>query len=374
MALRPKLRRLTLIDQTAGHLREAIREGRWKHHLPGAIRLAEELGVSRNTTVAAISRLITEGLVLPATKRHPHALATTTDTPDEPPARRLRTAMLMMTSLEKHSPFLQREIMRIMFELKTDGYECIPVVFPAGKTPIKTGYLPRLLHETDVDAWLVFTGTREILEWFSARPETPVFAVGGRCKDLPIAAAATSDVAQTVRDITRRLLALGHRRIVLIAEVDRRKPKPGRMILAFREELEAAGIKPGEFNTPDWEETPEGLVVLLKSLFRFTPPTALICNNMHTTCGAATFLTRIGLNTPADVSIVSLAPEDPFPAWTFPGTDFAHVEEDDRTSFRRIREWVTQVAENRADTRQVWSTAKLVEGNTIGPAKEPRPR
>lgn len=364
------LRRLSVIDQAVEHLSDGIRSGRWKNHLPGMIKLAGELGVSRNTTVEAVRRLIAEGVILPAAGCNPHAIAGLTAVArDASGPRHLRVAMLMMTAIEQQSPAQQREIMRVIAELKTAGHECIPVLFPPGKNANKTDPLPRLIRESGADAWMVYNGRREILEWFASGEGGPALAIGGRCKDLPIAAAVGYDIAAVVRDITRRLIELGHRRIVMICENHRRRPKPGRMILAFREELEATGIKPGEFNTPDWEETPEGLIRLLQSLFRFTPPTALICCNLDMTRGTAAFLTRQGLEIPGEVSIASITHADAGLAWIFPGMDFAHLEEDDKPAFRRIREWVTQVAGNRADLRQVWNSANFVEGNTIGPAK-----
>jgi DNA-binding LacI/PurR family transcriptional regulator len=361
------LRRLSVVDQAADHLRDGIRAGRWKSHLPGMVKLADELGVARNTTVKAVARLISEGVILPAEGRNPHAIATVT--PDRSGPRQLRVGLLLMSTLENHPTAHQREILRIMADLKSAGHECIPVHFPSGKTTQKTGYLPRLVRDTGADAWLIYTGARNILEWFSSGKGGPALAIGGRCRDLPIAAAVGYDAAAIVRVITHRLLDLGHRRIVLITNLDARHPKPSRTVLAFREELETAGVRPGEFNTPEWEETAEGFLRLLNSLFRVTPPTAVICNNLHTTCGTAAFLTRQGLSVPGDVSVVCFSSGDTLPAWVFPGSDFAHVEDDVAPLFRHIREWVTQVAENRADNRQVWCTANFVEGNTIGPAK-----
>ena len=40
------IRRLSLAEQTAAHLREGLRRGRWRGTLPGLVRLAAELDVS----------------------------------------------------------------------------------------------------------------------------------------------------------------------------------------------------------------------------------------------------------------------------------------------------------------------------------------
>ena len=57
------LRRLSIVAQTAAHLREGLREGRWRGQLPGVVRLAAELGVSTHTLRAALREVEAEGLV-----------------------------------------------------------------------------------------------------------------------------------------------------------------------------------------------------------------------------------------------------------------------------------------------------------------------
>jgi hypothetical protein len=368
----PPFRLLSAVDQTVAYLREGIDAGRWKHHLPGFVKLARELGVSRNTTVAAVTRLIAEGRLEPSTGFRPHAIIDGGQSP-APGPRRLRTALLLMAALEKLPPGDQREALRVMVELKAAGHECVIVTFPAGKDTHRTGHLSRIVRDVEADAWLVLNGTREILRWFTESGK-PVFALGGIGKGLPIASASSADLTVVVGEAVRRLLELGHRRIVLICHHGSRHPTPSGMVRVFREELQAAGIKPGAYNTPDWEETPEGLDTLLKSLFRVTPPTAVICLDAPITTAALGFVTREGISVPGDVSIVSLWPFDTLPGWGFPGVRYAHFECDDSPCYRRVREWVNHLAESREDTRQLICAAHLVEGTTMGPAKKSDPR
>ena len=97
---------------------------------------------------------------------------------------------------------------------------------------------------------------------------------------------------------TRHLMALGHRRIVLIARSPRRKPVPGRVERAFLTELAAHGIQTGDFNLPEWEETPAGFNALLTELFRHTPPTALIIEETSRFVAASQFLAGRGIMVP----------------------------------------------------------------------------
>lgn len=361
------LRLLSLTDQAAQHLRDGIRSGRWKDHLPGVHKLAAELGVSRNTIARAVARLVAEGALAGTGARKAHAIVSA-GTPPAVGPRTLRIALLRVVPAEKSDSIAQTLLLNIIMQVKAAGHTCMFVTLPLGKDTHKTGYLPRLLKETEADVWMIYMGTLEILEWFIARGE-PVFALAGRCRGLPIAAVA-SDGISLMRESVRRLVALKHRRIVLLSSQDSRRPTPSRLLQAFLEELEAAGVQPGEYHTPDWEETPDGVIKLLESLFQVTPPTALICTSLNTTAGTLAFLTRRGLDIPRDVSVLSLEDADPLLEWIFPGVQVAHPRVPYEPFYRRIREWVANVAVGGTpDTRQFWYTLKLDQGTTIGPAK-----
>lgn len=70
-------------------------------------------------------------------------------------------------------------------------------------------------------------------------------------------------------------------------------------------ELAAHGIAANEFNVPDYEPTAEGLHALLKSLFRVTPPTALIVVNPDETMATCMFLARLGMAVPGDSASIT---------------------------------------------------------------------
>ena len=57
------VRRLTAAEQTADHLREGIRDGRWQEKLPGVLALAAECDVSPATMRTAIRLLEEEGWI-----------------------------------------------------------------------------------------------------------------------------------------------------------------------------------------------------------------------------------------------------------------------------------------------------------------------
>jgi DNA-binding LacI/PurR family transcriptional regulator len=88
-------------------------------------------------------------------------------------------------------------------------------------------------------------GLREILEWFS-KQATPVIAKFGRHGDLPIPSAQTIMIPAMLAAM-RRLIELGHKRIVMITREECCKPRLSHPEQVFLNELEAAGIKTGTY-------------------------------------------------------------------------------------------------------------------------------
>ena len=132
-------------------------------------------------------------------------------------------------------------------------------------------------------------GSFERMRWFVTLPSC--HALFGRFNSLPLAGTGR-DKVPAFRAATRRLLALGHRRIVYIVDEARRKPTPGINARAFLEELTSHGISTGVYHLPDWEASPAGFYNLLERLFHFTPPTALIVDEAARYIAAAEYLAR----------------------------------------------------------------------------------
>ena len=103
--------------------------------------------------------------------------------------------------------------------------------------------ISRLVRSTEADAWVIQSGSSEVLEWFAGQP-TPAFALAGRRRGVGIAGTGP-DKVPAAQIAVRRLVELGHRRIVMLAREERRKPLPGLMERAFLNELEALGIATG---------------------------------------------------------------------------------------------------------------------------------
>lgn len=344
-------------EQVAEHLRKQIFLGRWNGTIPGRSELSEELGVNHKTVERALRQLETEGLLLGRGRGKPRGI-------ELPGGRKslasLRVGILPGMGGDRHLEFM----VNMQHRLTEEGH----IPFYTSKSLYDLGMevprIARLVEQTPADAWIVIAGSREVLEWFAMR-KTPVFALFGRRHSLPIAGTGP-DKAPAYAAATRALLDLGHRRIVLLAFARQRLPEAGKSERAFLSELEAAGVKPGPYHLPDWEETKEGFQARLDALFRITPPTALIVDSVPLFGAAQQFLASRGLRVPGDVSIICTDESEAF-WWCCP--PISRMRWDSRPVVRRVSDWVAGIARGKNDRRQTSYPVEFIPGGTIGPPK-----
>ena len=220
----------------------------------------------------------------------------------------------------------------------------------------------RLVETTEADAWVVVAGSREVLEWFAVQPVRG-FALFGRRRGLPLPGIGPDKVMAT-RAAVRRLLELGHRRIVLLAREARRLPEPGAGERAFLEELQQAGLVTGSYNLPEWGESIDGLHSCLDAMFGLTPPSALIVDEPPIFHAVQQHLARRGIRAPEHLSLVC-TDGDPHFDWQRPSV--AHIRWDSRPWVRRVVRWADNISMGKDDRRQSLTKAEFVEGGTVGP-------
>jgi DNA-binding LacI/PurR family transcriptional regulator len=356
----PSLPRRSLAEQTAEHLREGIRDGRWSGNLPGVPRLASELDVSAPSIRAALRQLEAEGLLETRGVCRSRSI-----TPQGAGQRALRVGILLYDLLRDESSQNAQVLLQIHGGLEKAGHQ----VFFSDKSLVQLQHeVPRIVRYVSsqpADAWIVVGGSKEVLRWFAGQP-LPCLALYGRVGDLALAYTGP-DLLPACLAATRQLLALGHRRIVFITRCTRRTSGPGRVERAFLEELAAHEILTGEYHLPDWKETPAGFVHLLSSLFQHTPPTALIVDETPLFIAAMEFLARNRMHVPEQVSLVSTE-NDASMAWCHPGIAYMHW--DVAPVVRRIMRWAASVRTGKRDHRHLLYPAKFVPGGSIGPAWE----
>ena len=323
--------------------------------MPGVGWLTAELGVNHKTVESALRQLEQEGLLAgqgPGRRRRVIP----------PSGDSVRPMRLAIFSYEPADQFLAYFV-ELQHALVSAGHTTIVPQKSLTELGMDVARIARLVKQTEADAWIVQAGSHEVLEWFAAQP-APAFALFGRREGIPIA--ATGPDSQTaIIAATRQLLALGHRRLVMIGRSERRKPTPEKSERAILDELAAHGIPTSDYNLPDWEETREGLQALLTSLFRVTPPTALIIGEKIFFAATQQFLARRGLRVPEQVSLICVDPDPSF-SWCTPS--IAHVHWDSTPLVRRIVQWAATVSRGREDEKQTLTPAQFIPGGTIAPA------
>lgn len=280
--------------------------------------------------------------------------------------RPLRVAVL------RHEPSVMDKsqtallLIDIRHSLEAAGYH----VFDCNKAQMelkhKLPLMTRQLMAAGADAWVIEAGSRPLLEWCAAQ-ETPCLALYGRTAGLPLARTGP-DTVMAYGVATRKLVELGHRRIVLVVREGFRRPPLGGCELAFLNVLREHGIPTSVYNLPDWEETPEGFSRLMESLFKTTPPTAMIIDEICWFNSALAFLVRRGIPVPGKVSLV-LGEYEPTLEMCHPR--FSHMRWDNRLIVRRVVRWVEAVRKGKTDRRTVNIPAEFVPGGSIGPVWTP---
>jgi DNA-binding LacI/PurR family transcriptional regulator len=350
------LRVMTAAEQVAEYLRRALGRGEWGGRIPGGNQLAGLLGVGRNTVEAALQMLENQGVLAGqgAGKRRRVVLGECMKS-----APTLRVAILPGVVEDRRVDY----VVELQHELVEAGHVAFFTEKSLNELAMDVNRIARMVKRTEADAWVVVGSSRAVLEWFVGYG-VPAFALFGRRRDLTIAGVGP-DKASAFREVVRRLVELGHRRIVLLALAARRLPEPGLPERAFLAELAAHGIGTGPFNLPDWEESPEGLHHLLDSLFQVTPPTALLIDEAYLFHAVKHHLSERGIRIPGDVSLVCTDPDRTFD-WCRPS--IAQIHWDSSPLVRRIILWAENVARGGKDLRQTLTPARFIEGGTIGKA------
>lgn len=341
--------------QVAEHLKAGILRGRWRKEMPGVFHLALELGVNRTTIEAGLRLLETQGLLVSrgAGKRRNIVLPEAAAPPD------IRVTILPYRPAGGADPL----IMGLRHALEKAGFSSQLASRSLEEMGMRTSALAKLVEKTRSDAWIVVSGARQILEYF-VEHSVPAFAMFGQRRGLKIAGCGP-DKIPALQVATRRLLDFGHRKIALIVRRELREPRPAPFANTFLNELLTRGITINSaYNLPEWEESGDGLRRCLDTLFRITPPTALILDEPIFFHAAKEHLARKGILAPERVSLVCTDPDVSF-AWAEPPVAHIHWEPQDVT--RKAASWVNRVARGLLDQRQTLTKAVLVEGGTIGP-------
>jgi len=345
---------LSASEQVAGYLRENLRRGTWGKTMPGESRLVAQLGVGCDTIKMALRHLEQEGLLISQGVGRRRKIVLPED--HTPPALRVAVQFYEKGD-EAHDLFI-----RFQNKLVAAGHTVVPARKNLTNLGGNTRRLARIIKETEADAWVVIAGSEEVLQCF-VKGQIPVFALYGWFARLRIAGIKPNQVPAIVA-ATRRLIALGHQRIVIL-DSKSTLSSPGPNGVAFLNELEAHGITAGNFNMPSWEGGFDGFYRRLESLFAHTQPTAIFIYSAAEYFAVAQFLLNRGLRVPQDVSLVCL---DKAPYFRRYQPSISHVRWNDQLMVNRIARWAKNIGHGKEDIRQTLIDAEFIEAGTVGVA------
>ena len=346
----------TAIEQLVEYLRGEIQTGALGETLPGVHRLAKDLGVSPKSVVAAVAQLEHEGLLCgQGAGRRRWVLPPKGNTPAG-----LRIRILLYEKASRRAP----HIVDLHHRLTEAGHQPEYATKDLHQLGLDPGKVARLVKANPADGWVVSSGSLDVLKWF-ADQSLPAFAFFGRHVDLPIASVGVQKIPAMLTAV-QRLVALGHRRIVMLVREERRKPQPGWMEQTFLDELGRLGIPVGSYNLPDWKESREGFHRCLDSLFQHTPPTALIISESLLFIAAQQHLAHRGISAPENISLICDDP-DPLFDWYEPAISYFGWDPDPLV--RKVVRWANLLACGKRSYAKTLYDAKFVEGGMIGPVK-----
>lgn len=344
----------TAAEQVAAHLREELMRGTWVGLMPGEDRLMARLGIGRNTIKAALKILEEQGMIEGRGAGRQRRI----NLPMNRPTQALRISILLYENSDR-----EMHLENLIYQRLRDAGH-IPSF--SEKSLIALGMDPKRIErhvsEIEADAWVVSAGSAEVLQWFASKP-TPVFALFGRFTDIDIAGVGIH-MTPIMQEIVRRLVKLGHRRIVMLSRKERVMPNPAYFERAFLDCLKECGIPTSSFNLPVWNADSEGLHHCLGSLLRHTPPTAFYIVEPHLFISTRHYLSTQGLLAPRDLSLICGEPDLSF-TWSKPVV--SHLRWEPRRLAQRVTQWANGVAADRCDLKQTRVNAEFVEGGTIGP-------
>jgi DNA-binding transcriptional regulator YhcF (GntR family) len=345
---------LSKIEQVAAHLRQQIMDGTWQKVIPGRQELSISLGVSNKTAESALRLLESEGVLVAQGAGRRRKIVNFKKS--APVGLRIKTLAYENTDRNlAHHVELQRR-------LGAAGHQHDF----AEKTLLDLGMdvkrVAKFVENNEADAWIVTAGSVEVLQWFSEQ-STPAIAQFGRFDGIAIAAAGVRKIPAMTQAL-RKLISMGHRRIVMLSREERRLPVPAGYEQAFLDELEFHQIQTGAYHLPEWQDNINDFHRCLDSLFSATPPTAIIINEAPHYIAAMHHLAQRGLVAPRDISLICDDPDICF-SWCIPG--ISHIYWDSRPVVNRIAQWADKIAKGKVDLKQVYTLAEFIEGGTFGP-------
>lgn len=360
--------RHSLVAQTVAFLHAQIERGEWRDWLPSERALCELLQVSRNTLRAALVQLQKEGRILPVHGAGNQILGgapagpVRVASPDvalltPEPIERLRPMQTLW--IDNMRSLLSERGARLRVFHGSQYYSANPELA-----------LQKLVTRNPHGCWILMLATETMQSWFS-KHGLPCIVAGSTYPglDLPF---RDLDHRATCRHAAGVLLAMGHRRLVMLMAKTRR---------AGDLESEAGfleGVRQSRHADADammiyHEETVAGVAQAARRVLRLSSaPTALMVVHPYHYLALASRLTQGGVRIPQDMSIIT-RDDDPFLDYVVPqpARYFVNPQLMAKSIVRPVLELLDG---NAIAQRAAKIMPQFLKGESIAPPASPRPR
>jgi DNA-binding LacI/PurR family transcriptional regulator len=359
------LHKLSAAEQTAAHLKDWLLNKNATNQIPGVDRLSLELGVSRDTVRRALVLLEKSGLIRSGGKGKPRVIVNDSALDGEQPtkSKALRVNIFPDMNMEHFASYLVTHALQLQRQLTDAGCNCQFTDRTLADFDHQPQRISRYVAANEADVWIVMAASSDVLEWFEKQSFVTI-AWGGRHRHLSLPGSGTN-LVPAIREATRHLISLGHRRIAYLAPPIIRQPSISTSGQAFLEELNTRGVSAASsYHLPEFSSDPHGIEVALKEMFRVTPPTALIVGMHSYHLTVLSFLRQNNLRVPEDVSIVA-GYMDAKLDWMFPRQAHFHLQMD--KIIRRIVKWIEDVIRGKRPDGCAIYDAAYFSGPSVGP-------
>jgi LacI family transcriptional regulator len=356
--------RVSLVGQTVACIEAGVAAGQWSEWLPAERTLCETLEVSRSTLRRALAQLERQGTIRPE-----HGAGHRIVGRGGRPRGRLQShsvALLVPEPLERLRPSQTVWIDELRAMLGERGGQ-LRVVHGARYFRSNPGpALEKLVRQQAHGCWILMLANAACQQWF-ARRRLPC-VVAGSCHagvDLPF---RDIDHRAACRHAAGVLLALGHRRLALVAQ---RSPFAGDIEseAGFVEGVRGSRQPGAEAVLCRHDATPAGILRELQRLMAGDArPSAVVVPNAYHCVAVVSGLARLGWRVPEQVSVIS-RDEDPFLTYYVP--EVARYVSRPRHFARNVLQPVLELLEGGMCSRRgARLMPRFVRGASVGPAPE----
>jgi DNA-binding LacI/PurR family transcriptional regulator len=159
----------TLRAQTEAILKEAIRSGQWKEHLPSEAELCRLLKIGRVTVRSAVKDLAAQNLIDPGGKGRNHRIIAPPTSTQKATRKAKPTKIIRYLSNEAFHEL--GELSTLIYKaaeakLATRGYKLVFEYEPGVYSRFSKARLEQIAARPDTAGWILFRTTRQIQSWF----------------------------------------------------------------------------------------------------------------------------------------------------------------------------------------------------------------